>query len=76
MILGDYSWSLEFVENVKNSLVVKATHGDVVERDGSYALPRTERSLRAYVRNFDGKNGSLSSENTILWSERGENSET
>lgn len=30
----------------------------------------------AYVRNFDGKNGSLSSENTILWSERGENTET
>ena len=64
--------SRPFVERVKDELGFKAAHRDVVEADGHYAL---REAPEIYAANFSGQTESLSSENTILWSERGENTE-
>jgi hypothetical protein len=44
--------SLAFVETVKNDLGMKATHREVIEADGTYAL--RERAA-SYARNFIGE---------------------
>ena len=62
--------SLAFVETVKNDLGVKATHREVLEADGTYAL---REPSEAYTRNLTGENKTLSSENTLPWNESLEN---
>jgi putative transposase len=58
--------SLAFVEKVKNQLGVKATHRNVTEAEGSYAL---REPAEAYVGKFAGEIEALSSKNTLLWNE-------
>jgi hypothetical protein len=54
--------SLAFVERVKNQLGVKAAHRDVVQLlDGMYC-----KAAEFDAGNFTGRNGTLSSENTIF----------
>ena len=58
--------SLTFVETVKNELGFKASHRDVIELNGSYAL--RERA-EAYGRKFTGESEALMFQNTFLWDE-------
>lgn len=58
--------SLAFVEEVKNQLGVKATHRDVTEADGSYAL---REAAEVYAGNFSGQIEAVRAENTFLWDE-------
>jgi len=62
--------SLAFVETVKNDLGMKATHREVIEADGTYAL---REPTEAYGLNFIGEPEALSSENTLVWDESIEN---
>jgi hypothetical protein len=58
--------SLAFVEKVKDQLGVKATHRDVTEAEGSYAL---REPAEAYAGKFTGGIEVLRTQNTILWDE-------
>jgi putative transposase len=65
--------SLAFVETVKNDLGVKATHREVIQADGVYAL---REPSEAYAGKFTGKIDALRTQNTILWDESVENAAT
>lgn len=58
--------SMAFVENVKNQLGVKASHRDVIEANGSYALREPEE---AYGLKFVAENEALRHQNTFPWNE-------
>jgi hypothetical protein len=58
--------SLPFVETVKNGLGIKATHRDVIEADGSYAL---REPTEAYAGKFTAENDALRTGNSIRWDE-------
>ena len=58
--------SLTFVETVKNELGFKASHRNVIELNGGYAL---REPAEAYGRNFAGESGALRFQNTFLWDE-------
>jgi hypothetical protein len=47
---------LSFVETIKAILDIEATHREVIEADGSYAL---REPTEAYAGNFTGKNEAL-----------------
>jgi putative transposase len=58
--------SLSFVENVRKQLGVKASHRDVIEANGSYAL---RESAEAYGFEIAPENEALRHQNAILWDE-------
>jgi hypothetical protein len=66
---SDPAGNLNFVEKVKSELGFKATHREVIEAGGTYAL---REQSEAYGSNFTGKNEVLSSENTRFWNENSE----
>jgi hypothetical protein len=61
--------SLTFVEKVKNESGFKAAHREFERMGKAYAL---RESSEAYARNFPGKTGSLSLENTVSWNKNTE----
>ena len=65
--------SLAFVETVKNDLGVKASHRDVIETDGTFAL---REPSEAYAGKFTGKSEVLRIQNTILWDENVDDART
>ena len=58
--------SLAFVENVKNQLGIKASHRDVIEADGTYAL---REAGEAYGVEFAAESEALRSQNIFFWDE-------
>jgi len=73
MAVRDERWSqaiavgsLSFVERVKIELGVKATHRDVTEANGAYAL---REPTEVYGRKFAPGNELLTYENTFFWEE-------
>ena len=58
------AWRL--LTTVKSELGVKATHRDVVEADGSYAL---REPAEAYGLKFVAENEALRHQNTFPWNE-------
>jgi hypothetical protein len=56
--------SLTFVESVKNELGFEASHRDMIEENGSYAL---REPAEAYGVKFTAENETLTSQNTFLW---------
>lgn len=58
--------SLAFVKSVKNQLGIKASHRDVIEANGSYAL---REPAEAYGLKFATENEALRHQNTFLWDE-------
>jgi putative transposase len=65
--------SLAFVENVKNQLGIKASHRNVIEADGSYAL---REPAEAYAGKFTGKNEALRTQNTFVWNDSADDART
>jgi hypothetical protein len=57
---------LAFVEKVKGELGVKASHRDVIEANGSYAL---REPVEAYGLKFAAGNGAVRAENKFFWNE-------
>ena len=73
LVARDDSWSeaiavgsLAFVENVKNQLGIKASHRDVIEADGTYAL---REAGEAYGVEFATESEALRSQNIFFWDE-------
>ena len=60
---------LNFVTKVKSELGLKASHREVIDEGGTYAL---REQSEAYGPNFSRKNEALSSENTRFWNENSE----
>jgi hypothetical protein len=60
---------LNFVEKVKSELGFKAAGREVIEGGGTNVL---REQSEPYGSNFDGKNESLSLENTRFWNENPE----
>jgi hypothetical protein len=58
---------LAFIDKVKSELGVRATHRDVVEADGTYAL---REAAEAYASNFTGESEALRSQNTFFRNEK------
>jgi putative transposase len=58
--------SLAFVETIKNNLGIKASHRDVTEANGSYAL---REPTDAYGVKFGCENEALTHQNTFIWDE-------
>jgi len=58
--------SRSFIEKVKSELGVRATHRDIVEADGGYAL---REPAGAYASNFTAESETLGSQNTFFWDE-------
>jgi putative transposase len=65
--------SLDFVDKVRSELGVKAMHREVVQLDGTSTL-REESD--AYGSDFVSENDALTLDNTILWEENVEGTET
>ena len=65
--------SLAFVDGVRSALGVKAIHREVAQLDGTYTL--REKS-EAYGGDFASENDPLRLDNTILWEENVESTET
>ena len=63
--------SLTFVDTVKNELGFKASHRDVIESNGSYAL---REAAAAYGHTFAGESEALRFQNTFLWDESSDDS--
>ena len=57
---------MAFVENVKNQLDVKASHRDVIETDGTYAL---REAGETYGLEFAAKSEAQRAQNMFFWNE-------
>ena len=60
---------LNFVAKVKSELLLKASHREVIDEGGTYAL---HEESEAYGSNLTAKNEALSSKNTKFWRENSE----
>jgi len=65
--------SLTFVEKVKGELGIKAVHREVTEVTGTYTL---REQSEAYAGDLGSESDALRPENTIVWEENAEITET